>query len=63
MGITIHFHGSLNTLSGVKVLVAEVSDICDIMKWQYQVYDDDWGSSANASMSRSSGGLRIAEVK
>jgi hypothetical protein len=59
MGITIYYRGTLNNASIVKVLTAEITDICEIMKWRHQVYDDDWTSPVDAKLSRSSRNLKI----
>lgn len=59
MGITIHFKGLLTDLNEVYNLIAEVRDICEIMKWEYRVINEDWQIAAKPSIKKKDNGLCI----
>jgi hypothetical protein len=42
MGVTIHYRGTLRDEGAIEDLTCEVSDICRIMKWPFNVINDDW---------------------
>lgn len=59
MGLTVHFKGVLTDLSEVHNLIAEVSDICEIMKWEWRVVNEDWLTTAKPAIRKKKNGISI----
>ena len=42
MGLTIHYAGSIRKKSFLSALIDEVRDICEVNKWEYQIYETEF---------------------
>lgn len=59
MGMTISFKGSLDDCGKIKNLTDEISDICEVMNWEYQVFDDDWSAPIDGKIVREKDQINI----
>lgn len=59
MGITIHYRGSIDALSLIEKLQDEVVDICQSMRWDYQVWNEDLNQPFDASLVHAPTGAEI----
>lgn len=55
MGITIHYRGRLSNTNKIGRFVDELTDIAEIMKWPYSLFDDDWAKPVNPQLVLSDG--------
>ena len=59
MGITIHYRGSINSLSLIEKLQDELVDICQSMSWDYHVWNKDLNKPFDAKFVHSESGAEI----
>ena len=59
MGITIHYQGQLKSTKLINRFKEEIMDISRIMKWKWQVLDEDWSYPATAQLSSHDDKLEI----
>ncbi len=59
MGLTIHYSGTLPDPNSVMNLVEDVKDFCNVMKWNYNILDDDWSEPVECSTVIEDGCVRI----
>ncbi len=60
MGITIHYRGTLADTNEIGTFVEELTDIAEIMKWPYNVFEDDWSKPVTAEIEVSEGRSTIS---
>jgi hypothetical protein len=61
LGITIHFKGIVTHINDIDNLVAEVRDICEIMKWPHREINEDWLTADKPEIRKDDGSLSIED--
>jgi len=59
MGVSINYRGKIDDLSEVDHLSGELQDFAGILKWDHQLWSEDWTQSNTASISKEAGKVLI----
>ncbi|MCI0513003.1 hypothetical protein L0128_07330 [candidate division KSB1 bacterium] len=59
MGISIHYRGTIKDPSMIPPLQEELADICQSMKWNYQLWNEDWNLPFDASIKSTERGIEV----
>ena len=59
MGITIHYKGKIKDTAIIPKLQKEMVSICEVMEWDYQLWNEDFAKPYSASLQHGENGANI----